>query len=575
MHLHKHHHACKGIVQYHYRGMRSHRHPHKAHRSNFCTMASRDGLNDTPVPKASAEAWEALEAQMQVIRGGTAKGLALEELKASVDQLDPFAAPDDLRFGEACLGIAQSYASADEEPTEFLHYAQRALKAYVSHKGSSEHARCLYLLGYTYFKMEKYQSAIMHLEECSVILKEMPETIRDEYCDGLEPEVQALMGQAKMILAKPLEALTHYQNLIDLKEKSLEAGHPELGPAYMQAAHAFRGAKDLDAAMRFSCKALEVYKDCYGASSPEVAEAKSLMSALYCDLGKYTDSLLEYEAARPILEQIGHMEEVAYLDLSSAESLIHLERYTEAVARLEDVIQDTELTSAFHFNALIMAARAYAALEKKDCILDCCKKALDVLERQEASTETATDLALLALFYEEQKEFKQAAMVLMKAKKVLQELGQSLEHPPAFVVADLEGKIGFLLLRINEVTEAIPFLENSLLHKESTDAQDVLRAQFYLGAAYLQAKKLQEALQQFEGAKRLLSESVEEVDASMIIALHDNLASLYRSCGRFDEAIESQKVAVNAMKKVKVMEPDFDLGGVVTRLEAYLRDKES
>lgn len=46
-------------------------------------------------------------------------------------------------------------------------------------------------------------------------------------------------------------------------------------------------------------------------------------------------------------------------------------------------------------------------------------------------------------------------------------------------------------------------------------------------------------------------------------------------CFRFDEAIESQKVAVNAMKKVKVMEPDFDLGGVVTRLEAYLRDKES
>lgn len=512
---------------------------------------------------------------MQVLRGGIARGLAVEELKASVDQLDRFAAPDDLRFGEACLMISQSYASADENPIEFLGYAQRALKAYEIRKCSSEYAQCLYLLGYACFKLEKYQSAVLHLEKCSVILKEMPTTTRNEYCVGLEPEVQAFLGQAKMILAKPLEALSHYQNFIDLRETLLEAGHPELGSSYMQAAHAFRGAKDLDTAMHLSSKALELYKDCHGPSSPEVAEARSLMSALYCDLGNYRDSLLESEAARPILEDIGHREEVAYLHLSSAECLMHLGRYSESVTRLEEVITDKGLTSTLHFNDLLMAARAFAALGKKDCLLERCKMALDVLERLDASTERATNLALLALFYEEQGEFKQAAKVLIKAKEILQELGQSLEHPPAFVEADLEGKIGFLLLRIKEASDAIPFLKNSLLNKTRTEAKDVLYTRFYLGTAYLQAQNFQEALQHFEGAKSLLSETVKEVDVSMAIALNDNLASLYNSCGRLDEAIECQKVAVDMTKKANIQDVDLILKGVVTRLEAYVRDKES
>lgn len=520
-----------------------------AHRS-LHSVASQEGTGDDSKQTGNDVVWEDLESKMQVIRGGIAKGEALEALKSSVDYLLPTAAPDNFQIGEACLALAQSYACSDEDPKKFLDYAKRALQVYESLKESSDLARSLYLLGYAYFKMEEYQKAVVHFEDCSSLLTYLTEIGCDnEYCDGLKPEVQAFLGRSKMLLLRSSEAIIHYRNFVHLKEKYLEPGHPELGTCYLQAARGFRGLKDMDMAMCISSKSLEIFTKCFGPNSLQVGEVRSLLAGLHCDLGRYEDSLTECQTARPILEQNGDLEEVAYVDFTIAEALTQLGRHPEAISKLEEVIKGTELTSAVHFNALLTAARACASTKRNECVADYCTKALNVLQQQEASADTALSLALLALVYEEQKEYMQALSVLRNAKGILDKLGLRSQDVPAFAAADIDGKLGFLLLRVRRANEAIPYLENTLLKDRKIHDRELLYVQFNLGAAYLQVRRFQDAIQQIDSARMILSGGFTGLDASKRATMFRNIASLYKSCRRHREAIECENAAAAILKE--------------------------
>ncbi|KAH7288814.1 hypothetical protein KP509_31G044500 [Ceratopteris richardii] len=498
------------------------------------TVAEQTGTCTDSKQEVDASVWADLESKMQVLRGGLAKGEALEALKSTVDQLLPFVEPDDFSVGEACLALAQSFACLDEESPKFIGYTQRALRAYESHKDSPDYPRCLYLLGYAYFRLEEYDNAVAHLEQCISALKHLTEIGSDnDYCHGLEPEVHAFLGRSKMLLSKHSEAAAHFQSFCKLKEKLLEPSDPELAASYLQAARGFRGLKDVDGASSAALKALDIYTKAFGPTSLEVAEVRSFLCGLYCDMGKYKDSLAEADTARPILQQAGDVEEVAYLDFSIAESLEQMGRHDESVAKLEEVIKSSELTSAIHFNALLTAARACARTKKNECVTTYCIKAQEALRNREPSGDTALCLALLALVYEEQRECSKAIDILKQAKSMLEGLGISPEEIPAFAAADIDGKIGFLLLRVGKANDALPYLQNSLSKKKTFHSRELLYLHFNLGAAYIQLRRFQEAPQQLDIARKYLCGTSIGLDASKRATMFHNLASLYKSCRRY------------------------------------------
>ncbi|MCO5558538.1 hypothetical protein L7F22_012123 [Adiantum nelumboides] len=522
--------AHRGIVLFRHKD--THRHRMLSCRSVHMA-AEQAGAAIDMKPVVDGAAWADLESKMQVLRGGLAKGEVLEDLKSAVDKLLPCAAPDDFLVCEACLSVAQSFACFDEEPPKILSYAQRALRGYEVHRDVPDYPRCLYLLGYAYFRMEDYPTAVAYLEQCTSALSHLAEIGREnDYCHGLKPEVQAFLGRSKMLLSQHSQAITHYRNFLVLKEKLLEPGDPDLGLSYLQAARGFRGLKDVEGALSAALKALENYTKKFGPDSLEVAEVRSFLCGLYSDMGKYKESLAEADAARPILQQVENVEEVAYLDFSIAECLQLMGRHTESIAKLEEVIRTSELTSAIHFNALLTAARACARTQKNECVAEYCIKAQDVLRNREPSGDSALCLALLALVYEEQRECNQAIDILKQAKSMLDGLGVRPEDIPAFAAADIDGKIGFLLLRVGKANEALPYLQYSLSKKKNFHARELLYLHFNLGAAYIQLRRFQEAPQQLDTARRYLCGNTSGLDPSKRATMFHNLAALYKSCRR-------------------------------------------
>lgn len=503
-----------------------------------------------------------------------AQGEALEALEALLKKMEVSVGVSDPKIGAICLRLAQLCDSADEEPEKILSYGQRALKVFGSFEASWERASCLHVIGYAYFKMDEFQKTVVQLEQSSMVLKKLRATVSEQDIRTLKHAVETLLGQAKISLGRHHEALTHFQEAIAINEQLLEPGNPDLAASYLQAAQAYKDAKDPDEAICLCFKALPIYTNYYGASSSQVADVRRLMSVVYFDLEEFEDALSEYETVRPILEGLGKSEEVASLDLASVESFFRLEKYDEAIAKLKTVVRDTAETSPSHGNALVMLARAYAILKRDKSVAKYCKKALDVFKMQKLSVDIGTSLVSLALVHQRQQEYEQATEIY---KRALENFNQCHEHQAAAAAADIEGQIGFLLLHVEKVDEALPYLESSVAKKKSIhgpESEEVLDVYNHLGVAYSQVGKLDEALEQFEAAKVVLSENFKGVD-SLTISIYNNLANMYSVFGRLDEAIECQKIIVDSIKNNNGVETMVSLEEAEKTLEEFLQEAKS
>ena len=343
--------------------------------------------------------------------------------------------------------------------------------------------------------------------------------------------VEALLGQGLMALGRYQEALPHFLQAIAIHEEVLEPGNPNLGASYLQAAEAFKEAKDPEEAISFCFKALENYNNYYGTNSSQAADVRRLMSMVYFDLKEFEDALCEYDILRPIFVRLGRFEEVASMDLASVESLFQLEKYEECIKRLKDVVEATAETSLCHGNAFIMLARCFAMLKRRNSVLKYCNKALTSLEQQNCSLDVGSSLVSLALVHQRQQEYDQAISVY---KKALEIFNQCSEWRARAAGADVEGQIGFLLLQIEKIDEALPYLENSVAKKKSvhgSESDELLDVYNHLGVAYSEVGKLDQSLEQFEAARKVVSQNSLEVDA-LTISVHSNLANMYSVFGR-------------------------------------------
>lgn len=499
---------------------------------------------------------------------------ALLAFEALLDRMEESAGTSDHKVGATCLRLAQLCDSADVEPARILSYGQRALKVFGSAKVSWEHVACLHVIGHAYFNMGEFENSVAHLEKSASILKKLKATVNEQDINTIKHAGQTLLGQAKSSLGRHGEALPHFQQSIKLAEKLLEPGNPDLGVSYLQAAQVYKEAKDPDEAICFCIKALENHANYYGPRSSQAADIRRFMSVVYFDLREYENALSEYETVRPILEGLGKYEEVASLDLVAVESLFQLEKFEEAISKLKGVINDTAATSPSHSNALILLAKAYAMLKNDESAATYCKKALHVLENQKPSLDTGASFVSLALVYQRQQEIELATSTY---KKALETFNQFTGHQASAAVADIEGQIGFLLLHVEKADEALPFLERSVSKKRSihgAESEELLDVHNHLGVGYSQEGKLDEALEQFEAAKIILSKNITEVD-SLTISIYSNLANMYGVFGRFDEAIESQKTVIDSMKRNRDVETMVSLREAEKTLEDLQREAEA
>ncbi|MCO5600599.1 hypothetical protein L7F22_054713 [Adiantum nelumboides] len=456
----------------------------------------------------------------------------LRGFEVLLDKMEACGASANQRVGTTCLRLSQLCDTAGVEPERILSFGQRALRVYKSARLSWEHVACLHVIGHSYFKMGDFENTVSHLEQSASILKRLKSTVSEKDVNTLVHARESLLGQAKMSLGRFQDALPHFQKSVKLAEKILEPGNPDLGIAYWQAAQGYKEAKVFEEAIRLCIKAVDNHASYYGPKSSQAAEIRRFMCLVYYDLREYDNSLLEYEIIKPIFEGLGKYEQVATLDLIAVESLLKLERYNEAISKLNEVVSSTRETSPLHGNALVLLARTNAIMKDNDSAAKYCKMALQVLENQQSSTDIGSSLVNLALVFQRQQEIE---LALSTYKKALEVYNQFSGYEARTAVADIEGQIGFLLLHMEKVEEATPFLERSVSQKQAihgSNSLELLDVHNHLGVAYSEEGKLDEALKQFEAAESILSKNITEVD-SLTISIYSNLSNMYTVFGRY------------------------------------------
>ncbi|KAH7288815.1 hypothetical protein KP509_31G044600 [Ceratopteris richardii] len=387
--------------------------------------------------------------------------------------------------------------------------------------------------------------------------------------DPKNPQMQFLLGQAKRFLRTPRASLAHYLNLVRNAEAT---GHPQLGAWCLETGHACREAGDLEGALHFCSKGLEEFMDRFGPGSLPAAQARCGLSKAYFGLARYEDALREGKQAMLVLQKSGGLDEVISLTLTLADTLFYLKRYDEMVSILEEIISKTN--GVVNANVHITTAKAFHALGRNGDAAVHCTKVLDVLQHQEPSPDVAAHYVMLASLYEHQEDYDHTAEVLTKSIKMYEKFPQ---NSPQDFVAELEGKLGRVLLRIKNAEEALPYLQRHLSKKKASlssvssnkkhEGQELLHAHYYLGAAYSQCEKFHTSLEHFEACMTLLSDVCREENPSFAMTIYHNAASMYYHVDRLDRAIQCQQAAVDVIKKNNLQE-----NSVTRRIQELLEE---
>ncbi|MCO5603433.1 hypothetical protein L7F22_057583 [Adiantum nelumboides] len=524
-----------------------HCHGHHHLHAHFSTNSSGESDMDS---ESTLDTKNALTLKLQAFcKSSLSDPEALHALEALVPEIKAFEDPEGLLIGAAYLKLATVYGSShSSDLMKGLLYAKKAVKAYGPRGPSLKLATSFYISALIYITMGDCKSALIQLEQSEGVLKKIKVTPCDKYCVALKHdvqtvtgeacdqfcneakfEVQYLFGVAKLRLGIHDEAAAHINKSVKFKQKLLQAGSSALGVFYLETAETLKLVNDHKAASLLCKRALKIFPKCYGCNLLGEAKARSLLSNIYFDLGKYEESLTQSRLARRLWKHLGKAEELVCLNLNEERSLVCLQKWNEAISILEEVIQATELGNKSHTIGLLLAAKVCLLSNRDDSATHYYSRALEALEHHVPCSQTAGTLLLLSNVYEDRKDFQQAALVCKKAKELLDQCSGSAAVTTA---AEIEGKVGCLLVHAGEHEAAILHLESSISNLKHVPGKELFYAHFYLGLAYPQVQKYEDALEQFEAAKSL-STSI-EVGIPMQVALYSNLAATYSAVSRYN-----------------------------------------
>lgn len=279
---------------------------------------------------AALNAFEALHGKLQASRLDNAVGQAdLDVLEASIGGMEAVMSNTALtecwHVGSACLKLAWLYSDASDvikEPlTQVLSWGHRALNFLESLQVPVwTYVSCSYVLGNAYFKSEKFEDAIHHLEKASSMIKDLepkgpPNTEQAQLVDAVRALAQNsrirlsqhLSNQAReyvgkkedhpMFISTMKKAIEAVSMCTDLQPVSVAAQlEGSLGFFYLQTDQA-------DEALPLLKNALAKIKSVHGPQSPESAIMLNHLGVAYTEVCKLGESIKHFEAAKAILSR--------------------------------------------------------------------------------------------------------------------------------------------------------------------------------------------------------------------------------------------------------------------------------
>lgn len=183
---------------------------------------------------------------------------------------------------EAYNNIAETYTFlGNYDQSEALHLKNIRIKS--DHQFPEDHiefAKSYNNLGSLYYFMDKYDDAIASYYKALPIWRRHKES--NYLCATLTN-----LGNAYYRLKKYSEAVNSLKEAVDIREHELNPDHPDLGKTYFSYAPSLAATGQLDSAMLYLNKALDIFRIAYPPNHPLIADVEEWINTKIYEVAEY------------------------------------------------------------------------------------------------------------------------------------------------------------------------------------------------------------------------------------------------------------------------------------------------
>ena len=403
-----------------------------------------------------------------------------------------------------------------------------------------------------------------------------------------------LLGMSEVGLGKYAEAEEHFKKGLDIQERALPPGDPDIGsslnslasmyddqgaydralPLYLRALaiwEEYRGPNHPDVALALTnigslyndireyqnaepylLRGLRIRKNILGASSPDLAVSHRHLSTLYTAKGEPSKALehareaLEIDQARAGPNSVDAARSMVFLAevyFDTGDYELALETYQRSLQLHEELLgPDHEWVASVH------GGIGYAYLELGDlgAAADAFEQKLAISAKVfgENHLRTVQALSSLAGVYQEQERLADAQGLLERSLASLREQGTA-DHEE---LSSTLNRLGVLSYQQGNKTAAESYYLQSLAVRDEAGTladDDAAFALYNLGSLYLELERIPEAIRFLEQALSTMDDALAGTPDRTLAGTLTELATAYVASGRTADAAQLARRAVN------------------------------
>ncbi|XP_047312455.1 protein KINESIN LIGHT CHAIN-RELATED 1-like [Impatiens glandulifera] len=482
-----------------------------------------------------------------------------EDMLRSVKNME--AGFGETELGLACLNVGIKLDQDGENPEKIFPYACRALDVFDKDSNPSLYlAMTLQLLGSVSYNLNKFDDSLVYLHRAENVLVKL-EKENSSSLDEIRPILCNLLvdlAKTKTAMGRREEAIINLRKCLEIKETALGKDNKELGDDNMELAQAYNAVLNFDEALPFCLKALDIHKAQFGHDSIEVADARRVLGEIYTGLEQHEKALEEIVSAKLLLKSLGLDSDMLRAEIASANTLIALGRFQEAVDTLKSVAKCTDKESDDRAIVYVSMAKALFHLDKLDDSKKCLEIARLILDEKNAipSEEAVEAYMEISMQYETMGELDSSVLLLKKTLELIVNLPE-LQH----LEGSISARIGWLHLSIGQAEKAVVYLENATERLKINFGSNHFGVGYVynnLGSAYMDLDKPQLAADSFIQAKKIMEVSLGRVHEDTIGTCR-NLVKAYEAMKSYSLAIELQEQVIEDWKTHGLSTEDDEL----------------
>ncbi|CAF1558035.1 unnamed protein product [Adineta ricciae] len=375
-------------------------------------------------------------------------------------------------------------------------------------------------------------------------------------------------GLLKTTICQYTEALSFYDEALDIYRRLVPLNHKNFGSIYNNIAMTYNGMGEYDKAFSFHEKSIEIFEKQLPADDPSLADAYNNIAMVYENKGEYSKALCFFEKSFNIRQMIlpSNHPSLANSYNNIAMAYYKMERYSEAISFIERTLLIEQNTMPPNHPSLAISygniAVIYERTKQYSKAIFFLEKSIEILEKSYGPThqDCYDSYTFMADIYKQMKEYSRALSFYEKSLQIQQKLVPSnhanlvflyngiahiymelheylnarlffeksiqiLEEKPSqnyLVAASLYNNIACTYILVEQYSAALPFLEKSLsIHQRRLcpDHPDLATLYYHIGSCHRLTNQHSKALL-FYDKSRLIREKI-------LFPSHPHLATLY------------------------------------------------